>query len=59
MTPFLFSLMLLRQRNDDLLALEARKARPDPLVLGVLRQRGQALARRVRRSLNRSLLAEA
>jgi hypothetical protein len=58
-TPFLFSLMLLRQRNDDRLTLEARKAQPNPLVLGALRQRRLAIANRVRRSLDRELLAEA
>jgi|GEM_PF-6844804 len=57
MTPFLFSLMLLRQRNDEYIVQECRKARPNPVTLHSLHRRKQAISRRLRKSLNRELLA--
>ena len=56
MTPFLFSLMLLRQRVDAMIAMESRKSRPNPIKLGLLELRRIKLARRARRSLNDQLL---
>ena len=58
MTPFLFSLMLLRQRIDERISFEVGKARPDAKRLGQLRYRQTMLAQRLRRALGRELLAE-
>ena len=57
MTPFLFSLMLLRQRIDERISFEIRKARPDARKVGQLRGRKKMLIRRLRKALDRELLA--
>lgn len=59
MTPFLFSLMLLRQRIDARISFEIRKARPDARKVGQLRGRKEMLIRRLRKALDRELLAAA
>lgn len=59
MTRFLFSLLQLRQRTDEGILFESRKARPNPAKLAALYRRKQALARKVSRSLGRELLAGA
>lgn len=59
MTPFLFSLMLLRQRIDARISFEIRKARPDARKVGQLRGRKKMLIRRLRKALDRELLAAA
>jgi hypothetical protein len=59
MSRFLFSLMLLRQRIDERIAVERSSPRSDPAALGSLQRRKQALKRKLTRTLGRELLAGA